>query len=63
MLFFHSGAMILFEIPDLKYFSKITFPMKQILTSKAAWAYWNERFVAAWSEAFLSYSLPLYIKG
>lgn len=42
---------------------KMIYPWRQIFTSKATWAYWNDRFVAGWSESFLLYSLPLYIKG
>lgn len=42
---------------------KVTYPWRKIFTSKAVWAYWNDRFVEGWSTIFLAYCLPLYIKG
>ncbi|KAK7604387.1 hypothetical protein V9T40_005573 [Parthenolecanium corni] len=40
----------------------LVYPWKQIFKSKAVWAYWNERFVGAFSESFFTFSLPFYIK-
>ncbi|KAK7604382.1 hypothetical protein V9T40_005568 [Parthenolecanium corni] len=41
---------------------KIVYPWKQIIRSKPVWAYWNDRFVEAWSTSFLTYCLPIFIR-
>lgn len=52
---------IVILINAIKFQVKI--PWKSVLSSKATLAYLNDRFVEAWSISFLTYCLPLYIKG
>lgn len=42
---------------------QVIIPWKSLFTSIPVYAYWNDRFVEGWSQAFLLACLPLYIKG